>query len=159
MDAKGNFVKDPLTGHTLDFESPSALILGGKALPYCFSKTVAAAPIDPAIEKCLAQAGSNPFGKNPSYSVLDVSGSGTGNSNIHDSIVSTEPRLVLVKGVLSGAGDQTINLNDPNAYYCMDIVNSGTGNTSFNYNSKAKILTSKAITSGTGILNILPKFR
>ncbi|MDQ3234913.1 MAG: hypothetical protein M3Q07_24160, partial [Pseudobdellovibrionaceae bacterium] len=38
LDAKGNFVNDPITGRAYDFEHPNSLLIGGgKAVPLCFS--------------------------------------------------------------------------------------------------------------------------
>ncbi|HYX32869.1 MAG TPA: hypothetical protein VE954_07125 [Oligoflexus sp.] len=156
LDAKGNFVKDPLTGRAYDFEHPNSLLIGGgKAVPLCFSDPGAGQfAKNSALESCLSQAAGHPFTASSPFSVMNVSSSGSGNSSYVDTNKTDSPTLVLVQGSSSGSGGLDLRLENPNAYYCLDIKSSGSGGINVKYNPSARVLQGRQTSSGSGGMNI-----
>lgn len=72
-----------------------------------------------AIENCLKAWGTHPFGTNPKYRSLPVTVKvfGIGTPTI-DSVQTTGPDLVLVKAGVNVMGGTTIDLRNPNGWYC-----------------------------------------
>ena len=72
-----------------------------------------------AIDNCLKAWGKHPFGANPKFRSLPVTVKvfGIGTPNI-DSVKTSEPDLVLVKAGVNVMGGTTIDLQNPNGWYC-----------------------------------------
>ena len=72
-----------------------------------------------AIDNCLKAWGKHPFGVNPKFRSLPVTVRvfGIGTPNI-DSVKTSEPDLVLVKAGVNVMGGTTIDLRNPNGWYC-----------------------------------------
>ena len=72
-----------------------------------------------AIDNCLKAWGKHPFGANPKFRSLPVTVKvfGIGTPNI-DSVKTSEPDLVLVKAGVNVMGGTTIDLRNPNGWYC-----------------------------------------
>jgi hypothetical protein len=72
-----------------------------------------------AVEKCLTAWGPNPFGKNPKYKTMATSVKvfGIGKNPIDDEKTS-KPTLVLVAPAVNVMGGTTIQLLNPNGWYC-----------------------------------------
>lgn len=72
-----------------------------------------------AVQNCLKAWGKHPFGSNPKYRTMPVSVKvfGIGNPSI-DSIKTSEPELVLIKPSVNVMGGSTVELRNPNGWYC-----------------------------------------
>lgn len=72
-----------------------------------------------AVENCLKAWGKHPFGTNPKYRTMPVSVKvfGIGNPSI-DSVKTSEPELVLIKPSVNVMGGSTVELRNPNGWYC-----------------------------------------
>lgn len=72
-----------------------------------------------AMENCLKAWGTHPFGANPKYRTLPVSVKvfGIGNPTI-DSVATGAPELVLIKPGVNVMGGSTVELKNPNGWYC-----------------------------------------
>ena len=75
---------------------------------------------DDAISKCLKAWGTHPFGKNPRYKVLATSVKVFGiGDNTADTEPTSSPSLVLVNPGVNVMGGSTIELLNPNGWYCL----------------------------------------
>ena len=72
-----------------------------------------------AMDNCLKAWGKHPFGEHPKFRSLPVTVKvfGIGNPNI-DSVQTSGPDLVLVKAGVNVMGGTTIDLRNPNGWYC-----------------------------------------
>jgi hypothetical protein len=94
------------------------LIIIGMSL--LFSMPVFSTEADGAIASCLKAWGKHPFGNTPRYKALSTSvkifGIGEGST---DSEVTDSPSLVLVNPGVNVMGGTTIELLNPNGWYCL----------------------------------------
>ena len=74
---------------------------------------------DESIQKCLSAWGKHPFGKNPSYKVLATSVKvfGIGDNTV-DKETTSVPSLVIINPGVNVMGGSTIELLNPNGWYC-----------------------------------------
>ncbi len=72
-----------------------------------------------AIDNCLKAWGKHPFGANPKFRSLPVTVTvfGIGTPNV-DSVKTSDPELVLVKAGVNVMGGTTVELQNPNGWYC-----------------------------------------
>jgi hypothetical protein len=72
-----------------------------------------------AVANCLKAWGKHPFGENPKYRTMPVTVKvfGIGNPSI-DSIKTSAPDLVLIKPAVNVMGGSTVELRNPNGWYC-----------------------------------------
>jgi hypothetical protein len=85
-----------------------------------FSMPNFATEIDGSIANCLKAWGTHPFGTNPSYKTLATSVKVFGiGENPKDSEVTNSPSLVLVNPGVNVMGGTTIELLNPNGWYCL----------------------------------------
>lgn len=72
-----------------------------------------------AMANCLKAWGKNPFGENPKYRTLPVSVKvfGVGSPTV-DSVITTAPELILIKAGVNVMGGTTVDLRNPNGWYC-----------------------------------------
>ncbi len=75
---------------------------------------------DSSIAACLKAWGTNPFGKNPKYRTMQTSVKvfGIGKST-SDNTATSAPELVLVNPDVNVMGGSTIELMNPNGWYCL----------------------------------------
>jgi hypothetical protein len=79
-----------------------------------------ATEIDGSIANCLKAWGTHPFGDNPNYKTLATSVKvfGIGEDPI-DSEITSSPSLVLVNPGVNVMGGSTVELLNPNGWYCL----------------------------------------
>lgn len=72
-----------------------------------------------AIDNCLKAWGKHPFGTNPKFRSLPVTVKvfGIGTPNV-DTVKTSGPDLVLVKAGVNVMGGTTVDLQNPNGWYC-----------------------------------------
>lgn len=72
-----------------------------------------------AIDNCLKAWGKTPFGEHPKYRTMPVSVKvfGVGSANV-DSMKTDTPELVLIKAGVNVMGGTTVDLRNPNGWYC-----------------------------------------
>lgn len=72
-----------------------------------------------ALDNCLKAWGKHPFGEHPKYRTLPVNVKvfGIGNPNV-DTVKTSGPDLVLVKAGVNVMGGTTVDLQNPNGWYC-----------------------------------------
>ena len=93
------------------------IILGMTLL---FSMPTLATEIDGSIANCLKAWGKHPFGNNPSYKTLSTSVKVFGiGADSTDSEVTNSPSLILVNPGVNVMGGSTIELLNPNGWYCL----------------------------------------
>lgn len=75
---------------------------------------------DPSIATCLKAWGKHPFGRNPEYKTLATSVKvfGIGRATA-DTDVTSAPTLVLVSAGVNVMGGSTVELLNPNGWYCL----------------------------------------
>ncbi len=92
------------------------IILGMAML---FSVPTFATEVDDSISSCLKAWGKHPFGSNPKYKTLATSVKVFGiGQNPTDSEFTNSPSLVLVNPGVNVMGGTTIELLNPNGWYC-----------------------------------------
>src|SRR4051794_4776842 len=98
--------------------SAATIMLAGVAL--CASLSLQAQAVDPAIAACLKAWGTNPFGRNPEFKTIQTSVKvfGIGKSG-GDTEVTSSPSLILVNPGVNVMGGNTIELLNPNGWYCL----------------------------------------
>ena len=81
---------------------------------------VSAQSPDPSITTCLKAWGTHPFGANPPYKTLATSVKvfGIGRATA-DTEVTSAPTLVLVSAGVNVMGGSTVELLNPNGWYCL----------------------------------------
>jgi len=96
--------------------------------------------VDSSIAACLKLWGDHPFGKNPRYKTLGTSVKvlGIGRPSADTEPTST-PSLVLVNPIVNVVGGSTIELLNPNGWYCMRTVLSIVGRVSIRAQCKAQL--------------------
>jgi hypothetical protein len=78
-----------------------------------------AAEVDPAIASCLKAWGKQPFGSNPTYKTMSTSVKVFGiGANPADTERTSSPSLVLVNTGVNVMGGTTLELLNPNGWYC-----------------------------------------
>ena len=95
----------------------SSMLLGAVLL---FPTAVFAQSPDPSIATCLKAWGKHPFGRNPQYKTLATSVKvfGIGRATA-DTDVTSAPTLVLVSAGVNVMGGSTVELLNPNGWYCL----------------------------------------
>ena len=100
----------------------------------------AAEEVDSSVAACLKAWGHHPFGKNPQFKTLATSvkvfgiGSGAG-----DTEPTSSPSLVLINPVFNVMGKSTIELLNPNGWYCLRTTVSVMGGVSIRAHCKARL--------------------
>ncbi len=96
--------------------------------------------IDSSIAACLTAWGNHPFGKSPKFKTLDMSvkvfGLGT---SARDAEPTSAPALVLVQPVFNLMGVSTVELLNPNGWYCLRTTVSLVGALSVRAHCKAQL--------------------
>jgi hypothetical protein len=90
------------------------------AVTLLINKPGLATEIDNAMASCLKAWGQNPFGNNPSYKTLATSVKVFGiGDDPADTEVTSSPSLVMVNPGVNVMGGTTIELLNPNGWYCL----------------------------------------
>ena len=105
-------------------KSSKRLMLVVPMVAFCMALTTpivaSAQEVDSSVAACLKAWGKHPFGGKPSYKTLQTSvkvfGIGKGTS---DSEVTSLPALVLLNPGVNVMGGSTIELLNPNGWYCL----------------------------------------
>lgn len=101
---------------------------------------VSAQQVDSSIAACLKAWGDHPFGKNPQFKTLDTSvkvfGIGT---SAGDTAPTSSPSLVLINPIINVVGGSTIDLMNPNGWYCLRTTVSILGGVSIRAHCKAQL--------------------
>ena len=122
-------------------------------LAFCLALSVptlvAAQEADSPVAACLKVWGDHPFGKNPKFKTLGTSvkvfGIGTSTG---DTEPTNSPSLVLINPTYNLMGGSTIDLMNPNGWYCLRTTVSIVGEVSIRAHCKAQLAaTSNGITA------------
>ncbi len=110
------------------------------ALALSFPTAVSAQEVDPSIAGCLKAWGDHPFGKNPQFKTLDTSVKvfGIGRS-AGDTEPTSSPSLVLINPVVNVMGGSTIELLNPNGWYCLRTTVTLVGGVNIRAHCKAQL--------------------
>jgi hypothetical protein len=110
-----------------------------------FPMAVSALEADSAIAACLKAWGDNPFGKTPTFKTMGTSVRVFGiGSEPNDTEPTSSPSLVLINPSLNVLGGSTIELLNPNGWYCMRTTVSIMGRVSIRANCKAHLASTSA---------------
>lgn len=112
---------------------------------------VSAREVDSSIAACLEVWGDHPFGKTPQFKTLETSvkvfgiGRETG-----DTEPTSSPSLVLIDPSFNVMGGSTIELLNPNGWYCLRTTVSIIGRVSIRAHCKAQLASTSAGTTVLG---------
>ena len=105
-----------------------------------FSVPTFATEVDNSISSCLKAWGKHPFGNNPQYKTLATSVKVFGiGQDPNDSEVTQSPSLVLVNPGVNVMGGTTIELLNPNGWYCFRSTVNVMGSLSIKAHCKAHL--------------------
>jgi hypothetical protein len=113
-------------------------------LAFCLALSVpmvvSAQEVDSSIAACLKAWGDHPFGKSPQFKTLDTSLKvfGIGNKT-GDTEPTSSPSLVLINPIFNAMGVSTIELLNPNGWYCLRTTVSVMGGVSIRAHCKAQL--------------------
>lgn len=94
-------------------------ILFAVSLLFVSSLSLAAESGSKSIATCLSSWGTHPFGKNPKFRTMSTSVKVFGiGGNPRDDAVTSAPALILVNPAVNVMGGTTIELLNPNGWYC-----------------------------------------
>ena len=101
---------------------------------------VSAEEVDSPIAACLKAWGDHPFGKSPQFKTLETSVKvfGIGNST-GDTESTSSPSLVLINPIVNVMGGSTIELLNPNGWYCLRTTVSFAGGVNIRAHCKAQL--------------------
>jgi hypothetical protein len=110
-----------------------------------FPMVASAREVDSAIAACLKAWGDHPFGKTPQFKTLGTSIKVFGiGSEASDTEPTSSPSLVLINPSVNVLGGSTIELLNPNGWYCMRTTVSVMGRFSIRANCKAHLASTSA---------------
>ena len=114
-------------------------------LALSFPMAVSAREVDSSIAACLKAWGDHPFGKAPQFKTLETWGKvfeiGT---QAADTEPTSSPSLVLIKPSFNVMGGSTIELLNPNGWYCLRTTVSIMGRVSIRAHCKAHLASTSA---------------
>ena len=128
-------------------KSPKKTTSIAALLAFCLALSVplavSAEEVDGSIAACLKAWGDHPFGKNPKFKTLDASVKvfGIGKS-AGDTERTSSPSLVLINPIVNLVGGSTIDLLNPNGWYCLRTTVSIVGGVSIRAHCKAQLAAS-----------------
>ena len=122
-------------------------------LAFCLALSfpVSAREVDSSIDACLKAWGNHPFGKTPQFKTLATSvkvfgiGKETG-----DTEPTSSPSLVLINPSFNVMGGSTIELLNPNGWYCLRTALTVMGRVSIRAHCKAQLASTSAGTTVLG---------
>lgn len=101
---------------------------------------VSAQEVDSSIAACLKAWGNHPFGANPQFKNLETSATVFGiGKKAGDRTPTSSPSLVLVNPIFNVMGGSTIELLNPNGWYCLTTALSVLGRLSIRVQCKAHL--------------------
>lgn len=102
--------------------------------------SVSAQEFDGSIAACLKAWGEHPFGKKPQFKTLGTSVTvfGIGDKDV-DTEQTSSPSLVLVSPIFNVMGGSTIDLLNPNGWYCLQTAVSILGRLTIRVQCKAHL--------------------
>lgn len=97
----------------------SGFIILGMAMLFSIPSFATETEVDGSVTNCLKAWGKHPFGANPKYKTLATSVKvfGIGDDTV-DSEVTASPALVLINPGVNVMGGTTVELLNPNGWYC-----------------------------------------
>jgi len=121
-------------------KTTSMIALSAICLALFAPAAVSAEEIDSSIAACLKAWGDHPFGKNPKFKTLETSVKvfGIGKS-AGDTAPTSAPSLVLINPIFNVMGGSTIDLLNPNGWYCLRTTVSIVGGVSIRAHCKAQL--------------------
>ena len=129
----------------LSKETAPIVALFALCLAPAFPTAASAQAVDSSIAACLKIWGDHPFGKTPQFktlgSTVNVFGIG---SEARDTGRTDSPSLVLVNPSVNLMGRSTIELLNPNGWYCLQTVISIMGGTTLRAHCKAQLASTSA---------------
>ena len=112
---------------------------------------VSAREVDSPIAACLKAWGDHPFGKTPSFKTLETSVKVFGIGRVSgDTERTSAPSLVLIEPSVNLMGGSTIELLNPNGWYCLRTTVSIMGTLSIRAHCKAQLAATSAGTTALG---------
>ena len=109
-------------------------------LALCIPLPVPAQEVDGSIAACLKAWVDHPFGKNPKFKTLETSvkvfGIGT---SAADTELTSSPSLVLINPIVNVMGASSIDLMNPNGWYCLRTTVNIVGGVSIRAHCKAQL--------------------
>jgi hypothetical protein len=120
-------------------------------LALSFPMVVSAREVDSSIAACLKAWGDHPFGKTPQFKTLETSVKVFGiGREIGDTEPTSSPSLVLINPSFNVMGGSTIDLLNPNGWYCLRTTVSILGRVSIRAHCKAQLASTSAGTTVLG---------
>ena len=109
--------------------------------------------VDGSIAACLKAWGKHPFGSSPTYKTLSTSVKVFGiGSNTADTESTSSPTLVLINPGVNVMGGSTIELLNPNGWYCLRSNVNVMGGMTIRAHCKAHLASSSEGGSGTTVM-------
>jgi len=113
-------------------------------LAFCLALSVpmvvSAQEVDSSIAACLKAWGDHPFGKNPQFKTLATSVKVFGiGKQAGDTEPTSSPSLVLINPIFNVMGVSTIELLNPNGWYCLRTTVSVIGGVTIRAHCKAQL--------------------
>jgi hypothetical protein len=106
-------------------------------------QVVSAQEMDNPIAACLKAWGDHPFGKNPQFKTLEASVKVFGiGKTIADTESTSSPSLVLINPIVNVMGGSTVDLMNPNGWYCMRTTVTIVGGVNIRAHCKAQLAAS-----------------
>lgn len=117
------------------------------------ANTVQAQEVDGSIAACLKAWGKHPFGSRPTYKTLSTSVKVFGiGANTADTEPTSSPALVLINPGVNVMGGSTIELLNPNGWYCFRSNVNVMGGMTIRAHCKAHLASSSEGGSGTTVM-------
>ena len=114
-------------------------------LALSFPLAVPAREVDSSIAACLKAWGDHPFGKHPQFKTLETSVKVFGiGRTIGDTEPTSSPSLVLINPIFNVMGASTVELLNPNGWYCLRTTVSILGRVSIRAHCKAHLASTSA---------------
>lgn len=113
-------------------------------LAFCLALSVpmvvSAQEVNSSVAACLKAWGNEPFGKNPQFKTLETSATVFGvGRRAGDAKPTSSPSLVLVNPIINVMGGSTIELLNPNGWYCLRTAISVLGRLTVRVQCKAHV--------------------
>jgi len=127
------------------------VVLSAFCLALSLPMAVSAREVDSSIAACLKAWGDHPFGKTPQFKTLEGSvrvfgiGKGTG-----DTQPTSSPSLVLIDPIVNLMGGSSIELLNPNGWYCLQTTVTVMGTVSMRVHCKARLAATSAGSTALG---------
>jgi hypothetical protein len=120
-------------------------------LTLSFPMVVSAREVDSSIAACLKAWGNQPFGNTPQFKTLETSVKVFGiGREAGDTEPTSSPSLVLINPSFNVMGGSTIELLNPNGWYCLRTTVSIMGRVSIRAHCKAHLASTSAGTTVLG---------